>query len=106
MTDLRADLETLYASVEKGWRGRQPNEHGGSDFRPYGEGQRGCLWKQMTQEVVGTLIFPTNQEFDRCQGMVHALGFENNGHMYTWNDDYGRTWDEVKDLVKDAIGKL
>lgn len=45
--------------------------------------------------------------------MANALGFEGRyteGSMahpiIAWNDDLSRTWPEVKDRVKDAIGRL
>lgn len=55
-------------------------------------------------------------DVERYRAMQTALSFPANGtlaknalHLGTiplWNDDPNRTWDEVKERVKDAIGKL
>jgi hypothetical protein len=119
---LRADLEALYESIQNGW-----SKYGGYEC-VYGENSTGCLGEQMyyicgyreldlahrdqwlrfkvasrylaMQDALGftrgSREWP--EEYQRCL----AIGME----VITYNDDPRRTWDEVKERVKDAIGKL
>ncbi len=95
MTDqqLREDLEALYESLQHGWTRK------GEARKQFGE-REGCLVNHIS-------IIVSNQKLaDRPGAMVRALGFPTFSAMYTWNDHPQRTWDEVKERVKDAIGKL
>lgn len=42
----------------------------------------------------------------RMRAMGAVLGFPDCGGIPAWNDAPARTWQEVKDLVKDAVGRL
>ncbi len=101
---LRADLEALYHEVEKGWC------QYGWTAEPvplprrvaYGEGG-GCLSEKMIQVITQNGLFMG----DRYTAMKVALGLPTwPDGLFEWNDDRDRTWGEVKNLVKDAIGKL
>lgn len=113
-TQLRADLEALHDSVHQGWtclgnkRRQIPSRHFGA-----AQDQAltfGCIFHQMYKlteppDIAKTAAM-TKQGQDRREAMMHALDFPNLGAMYAWNDNPRRTWEQVKERVKDAIGKL
>lgn len=86
----RQDLEALFNSVNKGW-----SCFGGTPTFVYGQGG-GCLHQQICKIA---------QDWPRRNAMMNALGFGRAVEMFHWNDTVA-TWDSVKELVKDAIGKL
>lgn len=105
MTDqLRADLEALYQRVDKGW----------CRYGPHQErcGENGdCLGRQMAH-VVGLWQDGPNAT-ERWYALSAALGFrrpwsrfENREEIPEWNDRADTSWQDVKDLVKEAIGQL
>lgn len=109
---LRADLEALYREVDKGWCRL------GIRQELFGEGG-GCLGQKMSH-VVGfrcdsqASLSPI--QLERWNAMAKTLGFEGRPfgvgtsslayNIPTWNDAAERTWDEVRERVKDAIGRL
>jgi hypothetical protein len=124
---LRADLERLYHSVCKGWSAlgqATPTDIFPQVKRRYGVAatntllhnyDHGCAWQQMDALVkadlkisrnhLASLLDPKFEELsDRRDAMVAALGFPTAEKMFKWND--AATWDEVKEHIKDAIGKL
>jgi hypothetical protein len=117
----RADLEELYASLSKGWTCIGDGVH--TSTRLFGAAlqqdhttalryiQYGCLFHQMYWITEHRAFTPHDALYNtpgdrRRMAMVTALGFGTSQQMYAWNDDPNRTWDEVKDRVKDAIGRL
>jgi hypothetical protein len=108
---LRADLEALYDKVDRGWCRYGPQ------IERFGVGG-GCLGQQMNQ-VMGSsdehFVWDDAQRA-RWYALTQALGFW--GRSYTawplhlnatipaWNDKSTTTWQDVKDRVKDAIGRL
>jgi hypothetical protein len=117
----RADLEALHGSVNEGWtclgdaRDATTNlRYGKAAMIPEGSpGQMvyGCLFHQMyylTENVPHRQMmqFTNSPGSARREAMMLALGFHSLSSMYLWNDVRTRTWQEVKDRVKDAIGRL
>lgn len=115
---LRQDLEALYASLEDGWTcltslgGRERRFGVAATENGY---VHGCLYNQMTSiaDAGWEQFFLFSEERDaRIGAMVAALGFVNTKDkdaydaMYDWNDDPNRTWEDVQERVKEAIGRL
>lgn len=118
---LRADLEALYESVHVGWTCLGSKRQGLSNLY-YGQAAmtaatpqamtHGCLFHQMyalTEPgliLIDDTVLPTHYGRDRREAMILALGFNGLSALGLWNDVRTRTWQEVKDRVKDAIGRL
>ena len=120
-SELRDDLEALYEGLERGWCSF------GADQGTYGRGG-GCLGQQMSKVAALSMLYRCTQSGEwawtfaeeslaRINRMATALGFpsvikrrENQAdclditQIARWNDK--STWDDVKERVKDAIGKL
>lgn len=119
----RADLEALHGSVSEGWTCLGDARDSSTNLR-YGKAAAvsegspelmvyGCLFHQMyylTENYVqyqpSLLQITHTSGAARREAMVNALGFGGLSAMYLWNDVRTRTWQEVKDRVKDAIGRL
>lgn len=115
---LRQDLEALYASLEEGWTcltslgGRERRFGVAATEKTYAHG---CLYHQMVT-ITGAKhaklwnVSPAASE--RVGAMVAALGFVDTkdkdayDELYDWNDDPNRTWEDVQERVKEAIGRL
>lgn len=121
----RADLEALHGSVSEGWTCLGDARDSSTNLR-YGKAaiafegspeqmRYGCLFHQMYsitenyghgQYQQPLLQITHTLGAARREAMVNALGFGGLSAMYLWNDVRTRTWQEVKDRVKDAIGRL
>jgi hypothetical protein len=106
---LRADLEALYDKVDRGWCRYGPQTES------FGVGG-GCLGQQMNQVMRSShehFLWDDAQRA-RWYALAQALGFAadptiwalNDSLLPFWNDKPTTTWQDVKDRVKDAIGRL
>jgi hypothetical protein len=125
---LRADLEALHESLQQGWTRFPSAAKSPNTCRHFGFFSRGCLGMQMAYVIKahkswGSLtpspiddpaeVFATLTEAGQARftAMAQALGLtekesDETDSIIVYNDAPHRSWDEVKERVKDAIGKL